>query len=240
MHDFEGAVRPVLFEQAESEYPYWGRGTSFLLAKNEHYYWITAEHVMRQVDGTPEALRIFPNDESQVSLPFDQKYTIKKEGLDDEHQDIYALRIDLEDFQEHGDAPLVAQDADHGLTPAESLAVNDVLWIIGFPAGGGVIDYDARHIKSTRIVLRALYQGYSTSDHCHTAKVASSLSIGCFDGLSGSPVFSMHPGRIGRQDIVFPRIVGMLLRGTAASSLVHFVSAGVIGRFIELVDGDKE
>jgi hypothetical protein len=206
MYEFEETVRPVLFEKPESEYPYWGKGTSFLLANSEHFFWITAEHVITKMGGTPEALRIFPSDESRMCLPFKEKYTIKKEGDDDEHKDIYALRIDLGDFRIHGDAPLTAQDVEHGLIPAESLALNDVLWIIGYPAEGGFVDYDTRRIKNTRIVLRALYQGYSASDHCHTAKVATSLSLSSYDGLSGSPVFYFQPGRAGEKDVVFPRI----------------------------------
>ncbi|MCI0560021.1 MAG: serine protease [Nitrososphaera sp.] len=238
MYAFEGTARPVLFEQPESEYPYWGKGTSFLLANSKHYFWITAEHVIRSMGGSAEALRIFPSDESRISLPFNEKYTIKKEGLDDEHKDIYALRIDLSAFQEGGDAPLTAQDAELGLMPAESLPVNAELWIIGYPSESRFVDYDARHIKCTRSVVRALYQGISTSDHCHTAKVETSLSLADYDGLSGSPVFFLQKKRVGAEDVLFPRIVGMLLRGTSASSVVHFVSARVIGRLLELASSD--
>ena len=39
-------------------------------------------------------------------------------------------------------------------------------------------------------------------------------------------------------ELLLPRLVGMLLRGTASSELVHFVSARVIGELIRLACRD--
>lgn len=120
MHAFEGTARPVLFEQEGSDYQYWGKGSSFLLANSKHFFWITACHVMANMGGSAEALRIFPADDSRISLPFNEKYTIKKEGVDDEeYKDLYVLRINLSEYEEFGDTPLTAQDAEDGLKAAE-------------------------------------------------------------------------------------------------------------------------
>jgi len=235
MHAFEETARPVIFEHEGADYQYWGTGSSFLLANSKHYFWITAGHVITNMGGSAEALRIFSNDDSRISLPFNERYTIRKEGLDDEeYKDIYVLRINVSEFDEFGDAPLTAQDAEAGLLPAESLTPNDELWIVGYPAESNFVDFEERSIKSTRSVIRAVYQGYSVSEHCHTARIETSISLSSFDGLSGSPVFFLKSAKVGEQYVQFPLLVGMLLRGTAESSLVHFVSARVIGHLIQL------
>lgn len=239
MYAFEGAVRPVIFEHDDSNYPYWGKGSSFLVANAKHYFWVTAEHVIKNLGGRAEALRIFPSDNSRISLPFNEQYAIKKDGGDDEeYKDLYVLRINLSEFDATGDLPLTAQDVETGLLPAEKLAVDDELWIIGYPAESNFIDVEARAIKNTRSVIRAIYKGYSRSEHCHTARIETSISLSSFDGLSGSPVFCLQPAKVSGEDVLFPMLAGMLLRGTAESKLVHFVSARVIKELINLASVD--
>jgi hypothetical protein len=240
MHDFEETARPVIFEHPDEAFSYWGKGSSMLLANAKHYFWVTASHVLKNTGGTAQALRIFPSDDSRISLPFDEQYTIKPELTEDEdYRDVFVLRINLKEFDDSGDAPLVAQDAEQGLLPAEGLAVGTVLWIIGYPAERNEIDYEQGRIKNSRAVIRALYVGPSSADHCHIARVSSSICLESFDGLSGSPVFHLQPAALAGQEVLVPRVVGMLIRGTASSQLVHFVSSKVIGRLIQLAsDGD--
>lgn len=211
-----------------------------LLANSRHYFWLTASHVLKNLGAAVEALRIFPSDDSRVSLPFNEKYTIKSGVVDDEdYRDILALRIDLTEFQAFGDAPLTAQDVDLGLLPVENLGAGAVLWIIGYPAERNAIDYEQGKIQNSRIVIRSVYQGASASEHCHVAKVSSSIRLESYDGLSGSPVFYLQSVTHNGQEYLFPRVVGMLLRGTASSEIVHFVSAKVIGELIHLAsNGD--
>jgi hypothetical protein len=240
VHDFEQIARPVIFEHSDEAIPYWGKGSSMLLANRQYYFWITASHVLKNLGGSVEALRIFPLDDARISLPFDAQYTIKTSVSEDEdHRDVFALRINITEFEAFGDAPLIAQDTELGLLPAEDLKVGTVLWIIGYPAERDSIDYEQARINNSRAVIRAVYQGASVSDHCHVARVNSSISLEAYDGLSGSPVFYLHPVIHNGQVLLFPQVVGMLLRGTASSNLVHFVSARVIGELIRLAcDGD--
>jgi hypothetical protein len=195
--------------------------------------------VIRNLGGSAEALRIFPSDDSRISLPFNEQYTIKKEGLEDEEfKDLYALRINLKEFDEFGDAPLVAQDVEHGLLAAESLGIGNELWVIGYPGESNSIDFESRTIKSNRAVIRAIYRGYSISDHCHVAAIETSIPLSDYDGLSGSPVFFLRHSNVEGQEFLFPLIVGVLLRGTAESSLVHFVSSRVVSNLIQLAGVD--
>lgn len=233
MHPFEETSRPVIFESADAAFPYWGKGSSVLLADSRNYFWITASHVIRNMGGSAQSLRIFPSDQARISLPFNEQYTIKSQASDDaDYGDLFALRIHLPEFEEFGDTPLVAQDIERGLMPAEELSLHAELWIIGYPAESNFIDYDANQFKNTRSVIRAIYQGSSISDHCHMAKVESSIQLSTYDGLSGSPIFYMRSQIAQGRELMFPLFVGLLIRGTASSSLVHFVSASVIRELI--------
>jgi len=234
---FEETSRPVIFESEDSYYQYWRKGSSLLIASTRHYYWATAVHVLSNMGGSAESLRIFPSDDSRVSLPFNELYSITHSESDDpEHRDVIMLRIDLSDFVASGDAPLVAQYLENGVQPASSLKPDSVLWIIGYPAESNLIDYDRAAIRSTRSVVRALYRGEAVSDHCHTLSVETTLSLESFDGLSGSPVFYLREERIRGELVCFPILVGMLLRGTASSGLCHFVCSSVLANIVRVAE----
>lgn len=233
MSSFEEISRPVLFEQADSSFPYWGKGSSLLIANSRAYYWITAAHVLSNMGGTAQSLRIFPSDHSKISLPFNEQYTIPTDlCTDEDYKDIFALRIALDRFERSGDAPLIAQDIEQGLLIAEELSQGDELWVIGYPSESNFIDYDASKIKTTRSVIKGIYQGLSTVNHCHEMKITGSIKLSSFDGLSGSPVFYLRSKIVGNVEQLFPMLVGMILQGTASSSIARFVSSNVIANLI--------
>ncbi|MFQ5801994.1 MAG: hypothetical protein ACE5JQ_03740 [Candidatus Methylomirabilales bacterium] len=239
MSKFEEACRPVIFEQERAEFSYWGKGSSFLIANSNNYYWITASHVLINMGESATSLRIFPSDNSKISMPFNEQYTVNKGSIDDEdYKDIFMLRIDLNEFDSSSDAPLIAQDMDQGILPAERLEPNDELWVIGYPSESNFIDYDSREIKNTRSVIRAVYRGRSVSDHCHELIIESSIKLENYDGLSGSPVFHMKQLNRNGQVADYPLFVGMLLRGTASGGSAHFVSSSVIVNIVNLVEND--
>jgi len=235
MSDFVQACRPIIFEHDQEDFPYWGKGSSFLIANSRNYYWITASHVLKNLGGSAASLRIFPTDNSTMSLPFNEQYTIKQEFTAyEDFTDLFMLRINLTEFDIFGDAPLIAQDIEKGIYPAEHLESEDVLWIVGYPAESSFIDYEASKIKGTRSIIRAIYRGASISDHCHELFVDSSIKLDDYDGLSGAPVYYLRKNSTG--EIVVPVIVGMILRGTASSRVAHFVSSTVILNLINLVE----
>jgi len=239
MSKFEEACRPVIFEQKHAKFSYWGKGSSFLIANSNNYYWVTASHVLINMGGRAISLRIFPSDSSKISLPFNEQYTVNRGSTDDEdYKDIFILRIDLNEFDSSGDAPLIAQDIERGILQAEQIEPNDELWVIGYPSESNFIDYDSCEIKNTRSVLRAIYRGRSVSDHCHELTVESSIKLENYDGLSGSPVFHMKQLNRNGQVAVYPLLVGMLLRGTASSGIAHFVSSSVIVNIVNLVESN--
>lgn len=234
---FEDISRPVLYEHKGADFSYWGKGSSFLIANSHNYYWVTAAHVIENMSGSLNSLRIFPSDNSRISLPFNEQYLVNRGIVEDEdYKDILMLRINLHEFDASGDAPLIAQDIEKGLMEAEQLKPNDVLWIIGYPSENNWIDYDARKIRNTRSVIRAVYKGNSVLEHCHEMNFSTSIKLNNYDGLSGSPVFYMNQLVQDGEIIEFPMLVGMLLRGTAPSKIGHFVSARVIKNILSIAE----
>lgn len=240
MNDFEQICRPVLFESVVPDFAYWGKGSSFLISNPNHFYWVTATHVLNNAGASADAIRIFPSDNSRTSLPFNEKYAIHPDsGVEGDYKDVTILRIDLPSFDRSGDAPLIAQDIERAVSGAENLIGSEELWIIGYPAEQNLIDYDSRTIKTTRSTIRAEYVGGSFSNFCHTLRIRSSVKLDNLDGLSGSPIFHMKQERLNGELVHFPILVGMLLSGTASSGIAHFVSSSVIARIVTLAESQS-
>lgn len=85
-------VRPVFFESDSEAYPYWGTGSSFFVSAASETYWITARHVVENLGGSADTLRIFPNAHSRTSIPMNQLAV--STGRDDDDHDFYVLRVD--------------------------------------------------------------------------------------------------------------------------------------------------
>lgn len=234
MNEFEQVSRPVLFVHSDPNFPYWGKGSSILVATAQRHYWVTALHVLRNNVGNTDSLCIFPSDNSRVSLPFNEQYTIPAINSDDDYKDVLILRVDLDRFTKSGDAALVAQDVENGFFDPEQLVIDSKLLIIGYPSESNWINYDQQIIRSNRILISAKFMGKSHDDHCHKLKVETSLKIGNLDGLSGSPVFYLQSRTFQGTTFQFPLLVGMLIRGTIESGIAHFISAKVIERIIRL------
>jgi hypothetical protein len=229
MYRFEQACRPVLFEIDNNGYPYWGKGSSVLVANRKYFYWITAKHVIGNMGGSPEALRIFPSDSSRISLPYDQKYTIQPDGSDDkDFKDIIILRVDLDDFERSGDTPLVAQDIEAATLDPDNLTSKEELFVVAYPSESRFVDYEERKIHQTRTVIRGLYEGRSISNHCHTLKVSTTIELEDYDGLSGAPIFVFRNRMQRREMLRIPLLTGLALRGSKASRDLHFVGVHVI------------
>lgn len=83
MNQFDEVCLRVIFKHGDVKHPYWGDGSSFLVANSNNYFWITASHVLVNTGGCAQSL-IMVSDHSQISLPFNEKYTFNKGLIDDE------------------------------------------------------------------------------------------------------------------------------------------------------------
>ena len=238
---FEEACRPVLFEQDDSDYPYWGKGSSVIVANTKYYYWVTSAHVINNMGGSSDSVRIFPTDNSRVSIPFNQLYRIEaEEDISEDYKDLYVLRIDLEEFAKNGDMPLTAQDIEYGAFPPAKLNTGDRLMVICYPSESRAVDYEEYKIKYKREPLSAEYIGKSRyAEHCHTLRFSESVQLDDYDGISGSPVFYMNEVMHECRSVFFPLLVGLIIRGGSNSRQAHFISVDVLVNLIQKAESNS-
>lgn len=231
---FEEACRPVIFEQQDDQITYWGKGSSILLATSKHYYWITAAHVVKNMGGTPDNIRIFPSDHSRKSIPFNEAYRITSPESEDhqDYKDLLVFRVDLEHFQLTGDAPLIAQDIQSAVFPPENLPVGSRLLIVGYPSESRWIDYDKFTITHKRERLIANYLEPGVEEHTHKLQFSENVHISDYDGLSGSGVFYLKETTLVDRPALLPLFAGVLLRAGGPNRWGHFVSSSVLVNLI--------
>lgn len=232
---YQEAARPVLFESPCEGYSYWGLGSSVIVWNNDSYFWITAKHVIEKQGQSFETLRIFPTDASRMSLPFNALCRINTPDPKEECADLYILQINLSEFVSFGDAPLMAQDLALGTHCPDQLAAGDELIIIGYPEESRSVDYEQFKINYQRRVFTASYIGPAKQRYCYELKVNDNLKVTTYNGLSGAPVFCIVTQGL----YAYPKLVGLMLRGTAESQLGHFVGAHVIAYATKNAVGHK-
>jgi hypothetical protein len=231
MKEHERPSRPVLFFTKESDYPYWGRGSSFFITSGSNIYWITAQHVIENQKASPKDLMITPGNESTVSVPFDNLFKIKKSDENEDFRDLFMLRVNLDEFWESKDSDIYAWNINRDFFDSEKLSPGDELFLLGYPSESRYVDYDVKRIHFTRVVLRGLYQNPAHDDHCHVLKLETSVSINDLDGLSGGVVFR-YP-----QNPEEPvQVVGLMIRGSVERGNVHFVGSNVIREFVHIAE----
>lgn len=80
-------------------------------------------------------------------------------------------------------------------------------------------------VDKNQTLLHETYIGPSVSDGCFELAVRNSLALASFDGLSGSPVFSL---RTTFWESTQPTFCGMVLRGTPGPERLHFLGSETI------------
>jgi len=236
MSDLLQIARPVLLESSlcdgSPEKIYWGNGTSFLASYKNNCYFITAAHVMNKQSACASDLRIFPTDDSCITIPFNSQYELKPLASqpEDEYHDLYILRVDLPMHVINTDSTTYTIDLNNIIASPEMLSIGTKLGIMGFPSDSREINYDLKNIIYKRSVMSAQYNGKSF-DHCYSLKINDNLGHTCLDGMSGSPVFSFHEIDNG----VLPKLIGIMIRGNGVSGEGHFISALVLKKALNLM-----
>lgn len=215
-------TRPILFESAHEEWPYWGKGSSFLASVGEHVFFVSAKHVFQNQAGSPDSLRIFPSDASRISIPFIALVLIRLDGVADESfKDLYLLKVDVDLFKESGDAPLHTIALENACVHPEKIAEGDSMLLFGFPSELRGIDYESCKISYNRKLLWAAFQGPSLMDHCFKLIFNDCSGLTDFDGYSGCPVFHFIAGEV-------PRLAGIMITGSVSSRSGHFIGVHVL------------
>ncbi|MGJ8670333.1 MAG: hypothetical protein ACSHXK_12645 [Oceanococcus sp.] len=221
---FLEATRPVLFEADDEDYPYFGVGSSVLLSTERNFYLATAYHVMENQKESANSLRVFPNEASRASIPFQALVKITPDPDDTDFADLYILQIAMDVFAQSGDEPLTAQRVEDGFMNPSALGGGTELIIVGFPEVGRSVDYESFKIRYQRSIFVARYNGPAASEHCHELTLRADHGLETLNALSGSPVYRM----VTVGNFILPKVVGILIRGAASSGLGTFVSSEVL------------
>ncbi|KAF1003310.1 MAG: hypothetical protein GAK36_00278 [Pseudomonas sp.] len=205
-------VRPMRFY---TEGILLGSGSCFLVGLNGRAYAVTAKHVpINQMARFEEARILMPG--SDYSLPIIGHFCPRSTHLTDEHIDILVYLVDLDKFRSLGGGEVAFIDLDECFFPAKHL-IGKGAAVVGYPALDDRYDYENKKIYDTILVRTG-----SISESIYGEPIymlSSTPSLNTFDGLSGSPVF----GATNRT-----ALVGMVVRGTNSSGILHFIDFTVV------------
>ena len=230
MSDFYKAILPMLFEFEDY---YYGLGSSILISTAESCYLITAKHVIENQQQRAENIRVYPSGGSRMSIPFDQLTRIDIDNEDPDYSDLYILRVDMDSFKKTGDGALISQRLEDGFLNPTLLQTGDQLIVVGYPEFGRQVDDQAYKIKSLLQSYNTRYVAISSSMmHCHEIQFDINHGLHSFNGLSGSPVYK----QVEKKQMV----VGILLKGTASSSIAFFLGVDVLRSAIIKAEKSKK
>jgi hypothetical protein len=231
MKEHERRSRPVLFFTKDSEFPYWGKGSSFFVSSDQNVYWITARHVMENQGAAESELMITPGHGSEILVPFNEQTLEEQNPKYEGFQDIYILRVNTAEYYASKDAVLYAWDIDHDFFDNGKLSTGDDLYILGYPSESRFVDYELKNIEVAKANLHVTYQGPSIEEHCHTLQLDSSITIEDFDGLSGGVVIR-YPLEANEPI----QLVGMIIRGSAKEGFIHCIDSAVINESVRILE----
>ncbi|MGE0369488.1 MAG: hypothetical protein AB7P53_11090 [Candidatus Dadabacteria bacterium] len=219
---------PILFETGLEEYPYSIGGTCFIVEYKQTMFVITANHVIGGMDSNSILVPYFYG--SRDFLPFNRCWEIEPKELEDDtdYSDLYILRID-EGELDH-DKFQKAQTYRLRTYFSPTIDRNSHFFVRGYPKSDCGIDYQNWKIHTSDAYLEGVYYKRSVSSHCHIIRIISDTSsIKSLDGLSGSPIFCESNKSHNKS----AELVGILLRGTISSRLVHFLELRVLYKALE-------
>jgi hypothetical protein len=225
------ACRPIHFASDFPDYPYWGVGSGTMIRSGSQEYLLTAQHVMNNQAGTVESLRVLPSDASRIFLGFNQGILMKQtEDEDDDYQDLFLLRIDMDDFGRSTDAAITSWNMDTQVGTVSGLTSDSQLFVVGNPTERRYYDSEKNVIGATCTILAGRFAGESVSKHCYRMQVQTNLVYESYDGFSGGAVFT---GDANEQQVMR----GMVIRGTTESETFHFIDGRVISEFLRISEG---
>lgn len=228
-------AKPILFETELEETPYSGAGTCFLVKNDVSVFLITARHAIE--DCNPHLLSVFPNIESDYSIPFCEAFRVaNRDDNDLDFSDIVLLQVDVKVLKLAEGSRMTVLDLNRAADDWRMNPYDHRFVIFGFPNESREVDYENQRIISLQKIILAGFQGESPASYCVELNVEDANGLTDFNGLSGSPVFS-YPRIL--TDRFHPSFCGMVLRGTKQSGRIHFLDARVIRHAIEIASSQQ-
>jgi hypothetical protein len=218
-------ARAMVFETGESEFPFAVAGTAFAVAFRNELLVLTARHVVGECP--TNQLRLIVADEGDcVTLTDRWDIRVEDEEEDGDHNDLLIFRADIRNV-----SPEARQKNQViNLTPPD---ISDwyetrneaMFFLFGYPKSANCADYELSKVISNQYLLHGAFVGDSLSFGCYELAMQNPLKLPEFDGLSGSPVFSLFTGKASGAQ---PTFCGLAIRGTASSGRVHFLGSQTI------------
>lgn len=191
---FRQCARPVIFETRVHSAPYAVSGTSFLLTFRGRLFAVTARHV---VGSHPvEGILIFPSDESRQPLRILQWWQLPNDTQDRDRADLFLVEVDPRAMKHKDRKASHAFEIDILPTDWYAPRFNSQFFVFGYPKSHNEVDYEALSISTKQFLLTGKYLRATSSSDCHEIAVTNPLGLETFNGLSGSPVWSL-PAAIG-------------------------------------------
>lgn len=222
-------AKPVMFETCVENAPYAGVGTCFLVKLGAQLFLVTARHV---VEGESlDRLLVFPNEESNESIPFSAGFTVaNRDPGDPDCSDFVFVKVHLGNLRLADQSRTHAMDLDKASDSWRTAPFDHRFVLFGYPSQSREFDYDRFKIVSTQRFLVGRFAKMSSASYCYELDIEDFNGVDDLNGLSGSPVVSW-PRMIG--DHFHPSFCGMVLRGTRTSGKVHFLDAAVLRKALE-------
>jgi hypothetical protein len=222
-------AKPAVFDTGIPGAHFSVAGTLFLVGFHQKVYVLTPRHVV--LDWPMDGLAIILT-ETGERLPLSTRWIIRvhdDDGTVDEDSDMSDLIIFRADLTEVSPEARSSNYFVH-LTPPEAVDWFDsrdesIFFLYGHPKVANYPDWERSKVIQNQYLLHGAYAGPSPFDGCFELSIENPLALADFDGLSGSPVFSLlKEYKSGIQ----PVFCGMALRGTAPSKRIHFLGANII------------
>jgi hypothetical protein len=220
-------VRPVVFSLPGTKFVGFC-GTGFFVQYGPEIFFLTAKHVL--ADSDLSNLCIYYNLKRPEIVRGVSVVPITSADPDDtDHADIACLYIP----PEYSCAASFGDQPPFDLDPKAILSEFNPsmrLYFRGLSPERSVHDYENDVRRINFLSAESRYVGPSEQKDMHVIDAGSGINMPEFDGLSGSPVFSVTKSH---DPLAKGRLAGMLLRGGHKSGRLHFVSAAQIVRIIE-------
>jgi hypothetical protein len=211
--------RPVLFQNADPQFPFSIGGTAFIVRFRNRHFVITAKHVLTMNGFRPEQFRIQYRADGKKCLPLRSVYWLRSGNTDDTDQfDLAAWDVDEDAIN----VDLFGDDLPYGLREWDNLTVfgaNSHYLYRGFPTFMRSVDYSGSTIQQGSISSRARYVGPTPYAHIHEIALVNDGTLISAEGLSGSPIFQVN-NDVGQ--FSFEAFAGIMIRGN--STKVYFIA----------------
>jgi hypothetical protein len=217
-------ARPVMFHTGNAVAPFAIKGTAFFVGYGKTTFVVTARHVVR--DFEPRKLLFYPTEKSTYPVRITHSWRIEDSANEPDSSDLFLARTNFEHLPRKVRAKTSLIHLDPPDTAEWSPNRADALFFLcGYPSDRNEADYETSQANIAQAFLQGRYVGPGGANGTHVLRVDNPLSID-FDGLSGSPVFSLQ-SEVGAAASTL-RFCGMAIRGGATSSLIQFLEAEVI------------